>query len=163
MEQIESDCRCSKVEKDTLNNIELRQINENNDTGVLIASKEEIEILRKGHQKCYVIRKNYLFPNNTTNRTCNQGRSSDSDCPTNEHVEEKKGMKPVASSSKKAQKFINNKLSRQIKQFHASDGVHCLPMETFKIVRAAHRKRLADQQNYYIIDNDTDNEPISPK
>ena len=72
-------------------------------------------------------------------------------------------MKPVASCSKKAQKSINNKLSRQIKQYDASDGVHCVPMETFKIVRAAHRKRLAHQQNYYIIDNDTDNEPISPK
>ena len=163
MEQLESDCRCSKVEQDTLNNIELRQINQNNDTGVLIASEEEIEILRKGHQKCYVIRKNYLFPNNTTNRTCNQGRSSDSDCPTNEHVQEKKGMKPVASCSKKAQKSINNKLSRQIKQFDASDGVHCVPMETFKIVRAAHRQRLAHQQNYYIIDNDTGNERIYPK
>ena len=97
MEQLESDCRCSKVEQDTLNNIELRQINQNNDTGVLIASEEEIEILRKGQQKRFMIRKNYLFQNNTANQTCNQGRSSDSDCPTNEHAQEKKEMKPVAS------------------------------------------------------------------
>ena len=115
MEQLESDCRCSKVEQDTLDNIELRQINQNNDTGVLIASEEEIEILRKGQQKRFLIRKNYLFPNNTANRTCNQGRSSDSDCPTNEHAQEKKEMKQVASCSEKAQKSINNKLSREIK------------------------------------------------
>ena len=159
MEQLESDCRCSKVEQDTLDNIELRQINQNNDTGVLIASEEEIEILRKGQQKRFLIRKNY----NTANRTCNQGRSSDSDCPTNEHAQEKKEMKPVASCSEKAQKSINNKLSRQIQQNDTSEGVHCVPMETFEIVRAAHRKRLAHQQNYYIIDNDTGNERIYPK
>ena len=98
MEQVITDCRCSKEEQDTMNNIELRQINQNNDTGVLLASKEEIEILRKGQQKRYVIRKNYLFPNNTANRTCNQGRSSNSDCPTNEHAQEKKEMKQVASN-----------------------------------------------------------------
>ena len=125
MEQLESDCRCSKVEQDTLNNIELRQINQNNDTGVLIASEEEIEILRKGQQKRFMIRKNYLFQNNTANQTCNQGRSSDSDCPTNEHqgrssdsdcptnehAQEKKEMKPIGFCSEKAQKSINNKLS----------------------------------------------------
>ena len=98
LEQVITDCRCSKEEQDTMNNIELRQINQNNDTGVLLASKEEIEILRKGQQKRYVIQKNYLFPNNTANRTCNQGRSSDSDCSTNEHAQEKKEMKQVASN-----------------------------------------------------------------
>ena len=44
MEQLESDCRCSKVEQDTLNNILLRKINQNDDAGVYVASKDEIEI-----------------------------------------------------------------------------------------------------------------------
>ena len=169
MEQVVSDCRCSKKEQDTLNNILLRQINQNDDTGVLVASKEEIEILRKGQQKRHVIQKNYLFRNNTANRTCNQGRSSDSDGPTNEQAQEKKEMEQVASNcrcclcSENAQESMNNKLSRQINQYDAADGVYCVPMEKFEILKVAQQKRLANQKNYYIIENDTGNVHIYPK
>ena len=58
---------------------------------------------------------------------------------------------------------MNNKLSREINQYDAADGVYCVPMETFEIVRAARQKCLAHQLNYYIIDNDTGNECIYPK
>ena len=166
MEQVESDCRCSKEEQDTLNNILLHQINQNNDTGVIVASKEEIEILRKGQQKRYVIQKNYLFPNNAANRTCTQGRSSDSDCQINEHTQENKEMKQVASDclcSEKEQESMNNKLTRQINQYDAADGVYSVPMDKFEILKVAQQKRRAIQKNYYIIDNDTGNERIYSK
>ena len=166
MEQLESDCRCSKVEQETVNNILLRQINQNDNTGVYVASKEEIEILRKGQKKRYVIQKNYLFRNNIANQTSNQGRSNVSDCQTNEPIQEKKETKQVASdyrSSENAQESMNNKLSRQINQYDAADGVCCVPMEKFEILKVAQQKRLANQKNYYIIDNDTGNEHIYPK
>ena len=134
--------------------------------GVHVASKEEIEILRKGQKKRYVIQKNYLFRNHIANQTSNQGRSNVSDCQTNEPVQEKKETKQVASdcrSSENAQESMNNKLSRQINQYDAADGVYCVPMEKFEILKVAQQKRLANQKNYYIIDNDTGNEHIYPK
>ena len=166
MKQQESDCRCSKVEQDIMNTILLRQINQNDNTGVYVASKEEMVILKIGQKKRYVIQMNYLIRNSTANQTSNQGRSYVSDGQTHEPIQEKKRKKQVASncrSSEKAQKSMNNKLSRKINQYDAADGVYCVPRETFEIVRAAHQKRLAHQKNYYIIDNDTGNERIYPK
>ena len=122
--------------------------------------------MRKGQQKRYVIQKNYLFPNNAANRTCTQGRSSDSDCQINEHTQENKEMKQVASDclcSEKEQESMNNKLTRQINQYDAADGVYSVPMDKFEILKVAQQKRRAIQKNYYIIDNDTGNERIYSK
>ena len=166
MEQVVSDCRCSKKEQDTLNNILLRQINQNDDTGVYVASKDEIEILREAQQKRHVIQKNYLFGDNTANLTSNQGRSSDSDCQNNKHTQEIKEMEQVASDcrcSKKEQETLNNKLSRKINQNDAADGVYSVSKDKFEILKVAQQKRRAIQKNYYIIDNDTGKERIYSK
>ena len=96
-----------------------------------VASKEEIEILRKGQKKRY------------------QGRSNVSDCQTNEPIQEKKETKQVASdcrSSENAQESMNNKLSRQINQYDAEDGVYYVPMDKFEILKVAQQNRLANQK-----------------
>ena len=127
MEQVVSDYRCSKKEQDSLNNILLRKINQNDDAGVYIASKDEIEILKVAQQKRHEIQTNFLFGDNAINLTSNNGRSSNSDCHNNKHAQEIQEMEQVALDcrcSKKEQETLNNKLSRKINQNDVADGVY---------------------------------------
>ena len=97
MKQQESDCRCSKVEQDIMNTILLRQINQNDNTGVYVASKEEMVILKIGQKKRHVIQMNYLIRNSTANRTSNRGKSYVSNGQTHEPIQEgEKKLHPIA-------------------------------------------------------------------
>ena len=73
LEQVVSDCRRSKKEQETLNNIISRKINQNDVAdGVYVASKEEMEILKVAQQKRHAIQKKYLFGDNDTDLTSNK-------------------------------------------------------------------------------------------
>ena len=166
MEQVVSDCRHSKKEQDTLNNILLRKINQNDDMGVHVASKDKIEILKEAQQKHHEIQQNYFFGDNAANLTSKNGRSSDSDCQNNKHTQEIKEMEQVASDcccSKKEQETLNNKLSRKINQNDVADGTYSASKDKFEILKVAQQKRRAIQKYYYIIDNDTGKERIYSK
>ena len=72
LEQVVSDCRRSKKEQETLNNIMSRQINQNDVVdGVYVATKEEMKILTVAQQKCHAVQKKYLFGDNDTDLTSN--------------------------------------------------------------------------------------------
>ena len=73
LEQVVSDCRRSKKEQETLNNIISRKINQNDVAdGVYVASKEEMEILAVAQQKRHAIQKKNLFGDNDTDLTSNK-------------------------------------------------------------------------------------------
>ena len=149
MEQVVSDCRWSKKEQETLNNILLRKINQNDDTGVYVASKDEIEILKVAQQKRHEIQKNNLFGDNATNLASNNGRSSNGDCHNNKQAQEIQEMEQVASDcrcSKKEQETLNNKLSRKINQNDVVDGVYSALKDNFEILKVAQQKRHAVQK-----------------
>ena len=137
MEQVVSDCRCSKKEQDTLNTILLRKVNQNDDAGVYVASKDKIGILKAAQQKRHEIQKNYLFGDNATNLTSNNGRSSNNDCHNNKYAQEIQEMEQIASDcrcSKKEQETLNNKLSRKINQNDVADGVYSASKEKIEIL-----------------------------